>query len=82
MDSNAYHNLLLQGSMIICLIHGSLLNCYITNIVKDDSNIIINIEVAIFDEDKIKLYPITYKIDPNNIDSMLITEKAYDIQKL
>lgn len=82
MKPDAYHNLLLQGSKIFCVIHGSSLNCYITTISKDKNNIIENIEVAIFDEENYKLFPITYRISVNNIESMLITEKAYTIQQI
>uniref|UniRef100_A0A6C0JNK2 Uncharacterized protein n=1 Tax=viral metagenome TaxID=1070528 RepID=A0A6C0JNK2_9ZZZZ len=83
MDSYAYHNLLLIGSKIFCLLYGANINCYITNILKNNSNIITSLEVSIFDdEDTIRINPIIYKIDPKNIESMLITEKAYQIQKL
>jgi len=85
MDSSAYDNLLLQGSMIFCYIHNSLLNCYITRIVKNTSNIITSLQVAIYDDEDniIKPFPpITYNIDMKYVDSMLITEKAYQIEKL
>lgn len=83
-DSSAYDNLLLIGSMIFCYVHGALLNCYIFNITKNETTNRINtIEVAIYDdEDTITIYPLTYKIDKKDIESMLISEKAFMIEQL
>jgi len=82
MKPDAYHNLLLQGSKIFCIIHGASLNCYITTISKDKNNMIEKLEVAIFDEESYSPFPITYRISVDNIESMLITEKAYTIQQI
>ena len=82
VDSMAYHNLLSQGSMIICSLQGSLENCYIINIEKNNNNIITTLEVAKFDDEEYAPYPLTYKITPENIESMLITDKAYKLTKL
>ena len=53
---------------------------------KDASGIISKMQVAIYDDDDIQRpYPITYTtytIDTSKIDSMLITDKTYIIQKL
>jgi hypothetical protein len=81
IDKCVYDNLLMKGSKIICFIHNNLLNCFIRNIVKDVSGVITSIQVAIYD-DQDKPYPITYTIDTTKIDSMLITNEAYIIQKL
>jgi hypothetical protein len=82
MDTDAYNNLLLQGSNIMCYVHNNLMSCYITTIARDSSNNIYKLEVAIYDdEDIIRPYPIIYNIDVSNIDSMLITDKGYQIQK-
>jgi hypothetical protein len=81
LDTTAYHNLLLKGSLIICNVHDTPLNCFIVNIVKDASNQILFLEVAIYDdEDVIRPFPITYKITVNSIDSMLITYEEYQFQ--
>jgi len=82
MDLEAYNNLLLQGSHIMCYVHNTLMTCYITTIARDSSNKIYKLEVAIYDDENIiRPYPIVYNIDVSNIDSMLITEKMYQIQK-
>ena len=83
IDKCVYDNILIQGSKIICYIHNNLLNCYIRNIVKDASGIITSMQVAIYDDEDIQRpYPITYTIDTTKIDSMLIENQAYIIQKL
>jgi len=83
IDNAAYNNLLLQGSNIMCYVHNNLMTCYITTITKDSSNNILNLDVAIYDdEDTVRPFPIVYKIDLNKIESMLITEKGYTIQKV
>jgi len=83
IDKCVYDNILMQGSKIMCYIHNNLLNCYIRNIVKDASGIITSMQVAIYDDEDIQRpYPITYTIDTSKIDSMLITNKGYIIQKL
>jgi hypothetical protein len=82
IDTSAYHNLLLQGSNIMCYIHNELMTCYITTIARDSSNNIYKLEVAIYnDEDIIKSSQVVYSINISNIDSMLITDKVYQIQK-
>uniref|UniRef100_A0A6C0L905 Uncharacterized protein n=1 Tax=viral metagenome TaxID=1070528 RepID=A0A6C0L905_9ZZZZ len=82
MDLEAYNNLLLQGSHIMCYVHNTLMTCYITTIARDSSNKIYKLEVAIYDDENIiRPYPIVYNINVSNIDSMLITEKMYQIQK-
>jgi hypothetical protein len=86
IDKCVYDKILIQGSKIMCYIHNNLLNCFILNIMKDASGIISKMQVAIYDDDDIQLpYPITYTtytIDTSKIDSMLITDKTYIIQKL
>ena len=83
IDTGAYHNLLLQGSNIMCYIHNELMTCYITTIARDSSNNIYKLEVAIYnDEDIIKSSQVVYSINISNIDSMLITDKVYQIQKI
>ena len=82
MDLEAYNNLLLQGSNIMCYVHSALLTCYITTITKDSSNNILKLEVAIYDdEDFHRSSPVVYNIDISKIDSMLITDKGYNIQR-
>jgi len=82
IDTGAYHNLLLQGSNIMCYVHNNLMSCYITTIARDSSNNIWKLEVAIYDdEDIIRPFPIVYNINISDIDSMLITDKGYQIQK-
>jgi hypothetical protein len=83
IDTGAYHNLLLQGSSIMCYIHNELMTCYITTIARDSSNNIYKLEVAIYnDEDIIKSSQVVYSINISNIDSILITDKVYQIQKI
>jgi hypothetical protein len=82
IDSVAYNNLLLTGSLIMCNVNNKLLNCYIVNITKDNSNNILSLEVSLYDDEVFSLNDSTYRISSNNIDSMLITEEAYLIQKL
>jgi hypothetical protein len=83
IDKCVYDNILMQGSKIMCYIHSSLLNCFIRNVVKDTSGIITSMQVAIYDDEDIQRpYPITYTIDSSKIDSMLITDQGYIIQKL
>jgi hypothetical protein len=83
IDTGAYHNLLLQGSNIMCYIHNELMTCYITTIARDSSNNIYKLEVAIYnDEDIIKSSQVVYSINISNIDSILITDKVYQIQKI
>jgi hypothetical protein len=83
IDKCVYDNLLIKGSKIMCFIHNNLLNCFIRNIVKDASGIITSMQVAIYDDEDIQRpYPITYTIDTTKIDSMLITNEGYIIQKL
>jgi hypothetical protein len=83
VDLEAYHNLLLQGSRIMSYIHGNLLTCFITTISRDSSNNIIKLLVAIYDDDDImKPFPITYNIDLSKVECMLISDKAYQIQKV
>lgn len=82
IDTSAYNNLLIKGSNIMCYVHNALMTCYITTIERDSSNNIWKLEVAIYDdEDIIRPFPIVYNIDVNKIDSMLITDKVYNIQK-
>jgi hypothetical protein len=82
MDLEAYNNLLLQGSHIMCYVHNNLMSCYITTIARDSSNNIYKLEVAFYDDDVIiRPFPIVYTINISNIDSMLITDKVYQIQK-
>jgi hypothetical protein len=83
VDIEAYNNLLLKGSKVMCYIYGNLLNCYITSIIKDGSSNINYLEVAIYDDEDIyRKNPILYTIDINKIDSMLITDNGYLIKKL
>jgi len=83
IDKCVYDNILMKGSKIMCYIHNNLLNCFIQNIVKDASGIITSMQVAIYDDEDIQRpYPITYTIDSSKIDSMLIIDQAYIIQKL
>jgi hypothetical protein len=82
IDTSAYNNLLIQGSNIMCYVHNTLITCYITTIARDSSNNIWKLEVAIYDdEDIVRAFPIVYNIDISKIDSMLITDKGYQIQK-
>jgi len=82
MDYDAYNNLLLQGTKIMCYVHNNLVSCYITTIAKDSSNNIWKLEVAIYDDEDIsRPFPIVYNINISDIDSMLITDKGYNIQK-
>jgi hypothetical protein len=82
IDTSAYNNLLIQGSNIMCYVHNALMTCYITTIARDSSNNIWKLEVAIYDdEDIVRASPIVYNIDVSKIDSMLITDKGYNIQK-
>jgi hypothetical protein len=82
MDLGAYNNLLMQGSNIWCSVHGNLMTCYITTISRDSSNNIVNLAVAIYDDDIIKPFPITYNISVNDIEGMLIKDGVYQIQKV
>jgi hypothetical protein len=83
IESSVYNNLLMQGSKIMCYVHNNLLNCYIINMVKDSSGVIVSMQVAIYDdEDTIRPYPISYTIDTSKVDSMLITDNGYTIQSL
>jgi hypothetical protein len=83
IDKCVYDNILMQGSMIMCYIHNNLLNCFIRNVLRDISGVITSMQVAIYDDEDItNFYPITYTIDTSKIDSMLITDKTYIIQKL
>jgi hypothetical protein len=83
IDTESYNNLLLQGSNIMCYVHGNLLFCYITTISRDSSNNIWKLEVAVYDdEDTVRPFPITYNIPIDNIEAMLITSKVYQIQKV
>jgi hypothetical protein len=82
INTDAYHNLLLQGSNIMCYVHSTLMSCYITTIARDSSNNICKLEVAIYDDEDIsRPFPIVYTIDVSKIDSMLITDTGYNIQK-
>ena len=82
MDTDAYNNLLLHGTNVMCYVHNNLLCCYITTIARDSSNNIWKLEVAIYDDEDItRSCPVVYTINLSNIESMLITDKGYNIQK-
>jgi hypothetical protein len=81
MNLEAYNNILVQGSIIMSYIHDSLLPYYIVNIIRDNSNNICKLEVAIYDDEDIKKqFSITYNIHLTMVDSILIRDKMYDIQ--
>ena len=84
IDTEAYNNLLLQGSNIMCYLQGVLKCCYIITIVRDSSNNIWNLEVSIYDDEYniANSCPDVYIINLDNIESMLITDKGYNIQKV
>jgi hypothetical protein len=82
-NTSAYDNLLLQGSMIMCDLHGTVTNCYISSIVKDASNTITSLKVVIYDDDQtIVPSAVEYTIKADKILSMLISEQGYKIEKL
>ena len=82
IDTSAYNNLLIKGSNIMCYVYNALMTCYITTIARDSSNNIWKLEVAIYDdEDIVRPFPIVYNIDVSKIDSMMITNEGYNIQK-
>ena len=68
-----YNKLLLQGSPIFCTTNGINKNCYISNL--EDLKVC---EVT----DNLMIYPIEYKISWDKINSILITKKAYVINKI
>lgn len=68
-----YNQLLLQGSPLFCTINGIYTNCYISNL-QDLKVCKVN--------DNLIIYPIEYKISWDKIVSMLITRKAYTINKI
>jgi len=83
IDHNAYNKLLLKGSPIICTINNSTMNCYIITIIRDNSNNIVQLEVAEDDDEKIITpFPLIYKIKFDQVESMLIISDAYKITTL
>jgi hypothetical protein len=68
-----YDKLLLRGSPIFCTINGINKHCYINNL--EDLSVC---EIT----DNIMVNPYEYKISWDNIVSMLITKKAYTINKI
>ena len=81
IDRSAYYNLLLQGSPIMCKINGIIANCYVKNIEKNQ-NCITKLEVCILDDSIYNLHEKIFKIDEKDIESMLITNKAYNCIKI
>jgi hypothetical protein len=81
IDKSAYHNLLLQGSNIMCFIKGTLTNCHISFIEKNDTSIT-KILVSKNNNDLYNIYNLSFEITERDIDSMLITDKAYSFVKI
>jgi hypothetical protein len=65
----------------MCAINGTIVNCYIKNIEKNEKNIT-KLEVVAINDNTYNIYEKIFKIDEKDIDSMLITNKAYNIMKI
>jgi len=80
-DKKAYRELLMRGSKLMCFVNNTLMHCYIDTIIYDNSGNIASLIVA-EEEETFRPFPLTYTVPFENIDSILITSKAYDVARL
>lgn len=81
-DKKAYRELLMRGSKLMCFVNNTLMHCYIDTILHDNSGNIARLIVAEEEEETFRPFPTTFTVPFENIDSILITSKAYDVARL